>query len=495
MVHLDGAIFQALILVYLLEDNTMKKNNIQNQSFIYKGKSLKIFAAGVMLSTALWGMDSEASAESRGLTVVHHVYAGEEYVGVVTDPDELTAWAEKKEEELEEEASGDVRHNLKLIPEHVFNPQTEDQQLVDQAKDAAAFVTDAYELKLGEHTVAHVESEEAAKEAIRQLKLTAVSEEELDRFEKEDLSKELEPGDSRVTDIQVKGIGDQEETQVSPDNLVKPEEAVKKLLAGTTVGIDHEVAEGETKEDILEQYGMDEETFEELNPDAGELSEGVLIRAEEKVPGAEVQVKKESRVAETIEFEQEVKEDGEMLKGETRVEQEGQKGEKVYTELITEVNGEQSAKSTEDEEVTKEAKNHIVLEGTKEIPSKGTGSLQWPADGGYISSHPGPRWGDHPKGIDIASPDSLTISNVDNGVVVSAGLEGDYGNKVVIDHNNGMRTIYAHLSEIHVQPGQTVGKGESLGLMGTTGFSTGIHLHFEVYVNGELKNPMDYLDY
>lgn len=471
------------------------KNHNQNRLYINSGKSLKIFTAGVMLSTALWGFDSEASAESRGLTVVHHVYAGEEYVGVVTDPDDLTAWAEKKEEELEEDASGDVRHNLKLIPEHVFNPQTEDQELVDQAKEAAEFVTDAYEIKLGEQTIAYVDNEEAAEETIKQLKLTAVSEKELERFEKEDMTQELEAGDSRVIDIQINGLGDQEETQVKPDNLVEPEEAVEKLLAGTTNTVDHEVAEGETKEDILEKYGMDEETFDQLNPDAGDLSEGVLIRAEEKVPGVEVQVKKESRVAETIDFEEEIKEDGDMLKGETRVEQEGQNGEKVYTELITEVNGEQSAKSTEDEEVTKEAKNHIVLEGTKEIPSIGTGSLQWPADGGYISSHQGPRWGDHHKGIDIASPDSLTISNVDNGVVVSAGFEGDYGNKVVIDHNNGMRTIYAHLSEIHVEPGQTVGKGESLGLMGTTGFSTGIHLHFEVYVNGDLKNPMDYLDY
>ncbi|MFB1081542.1 peptidoglycan DD-metalloendopeptidase family protein [Jeotgalibacillus sp. JSM ZJ347] len=471
------------------------KNNDQKRSFIYSGKSLKIFAAGVMLSTALWGFDTEASAESRGLTVVHHVYAGEAYVGVVTDPDDLTAWAEKKEEELEEEASGDVKHNLTLIPEHVFNPQTEDQKLLEQAKEAAQFVTDAYELKLGDHSVAYVDNEEAAKETIRQLQLTAVSEEELDRFEKEDLSKELESGDSRIIDIQLKGMGEQEEAQVDPGKISEPEEAVEQLLAGTTVTVDHEVAEGETKEDILERYGMSEETFDELNPKAGELSEGMMVKAEEKVSGVQVQVKKESRVKETIDFKEEVKESDEILKGEIRVEQEGQKGEKAYTLKQTEVNGKQTAMSTENEQVTKDAKSHIVLEGTKEIPSKGTGSLQWPADGGYISSHQGPRWGDHHKGIDIASPDSLTLSTADNGVVVSAGFEGDYGNKVVIDHNNGMRTIYAHLSEIHVQPGQTVAKGETIGLMGTTGFSTGIHLHFEVYVNGELKNPMDYLNY
>ncbi|WP_166786768.1 peptidoglycan DD-metalloendopeptidase family protein [Jeotgalibacillus salarius] len=467
----------------------------QNLLTIKSDISLKIFAAGVMLSSALWGFGGEAAAESRGLTVVHHVYAGEAYVGVVTDPDDLTAWAEKKEETLEEESSTDVTHNLSLIPEQVFNPHTEDEELIDQAKDAAAFVTDAYELTIGKHTAAYVKNKEEAEEALRQLKLTVVSEEELDRFEQGDLSKDLEPGDSRIADIELKGIGEQEETQVEPDALSTPEEAAEKLLAGTTSIIDYEVAEGESKEEILELFEMDEELFDELNQHAGNLSAGLMVKVEEKVAGVEVRVKKESRIQETIEFDEVIKDDSGMLKGETSVEQEGQDGEKVYTQMITEVNGKQTAKSDEDEEVTKEAKNHIVLEGTKEIPSKGTGSLVWPADGGYISSHQGPRWGDHHKGIDIASPDSLTIGNVDHGVVVSAGFEGDYGNKVVIDHNNGMRTIYAHLSEIHVQPGQTVAKGESLGLMGTTGFSTGIHLHFEIYVNGDLKNPMDYLQH
>ncbi|KIL42863.1 hypothetical protein KP77_34930 [Jeotgalibacillus alimentarius] len=473
------------------------ENNEQtiNRSYRQPGKSLKIFAAGIILSSALWGFDSEAAAESRGLTVVHHVYAGDTYIGVVTDPDDLTAWAEKKEEELEKEAAGEVTHNLTLIPEQVFNPQPEDRNLMGQAKEAAEFVTDAYEVTLGDQVVAYVESEDAAKETIRQLKLTAVTEEELERFEKEALSKALDAGDSRVTAIDIKGMGEQAETEVEPAAISTPEEAAEKLLAGTVISSDHEIAEGETKEDIMKLYGMTEEAFGELNPEAEELSAGAFVRVEEAVPGAEVQVTRESRIQEDIDFEQIVKEDNEILKGETRIEQEGSKGEKVYTQVTTEVNGKQTAKSNENEEITKEAKNHIVLEGTKEIPSKGTGSLIWPADGGYISSHQGPRWGDHHKGIDIASPDSLTISNVDNGVVVSAGFEGDYGNKVVVDHNNGMRTIYAHLSEIHVQPGQVVGQGETLGLMGTTGFSTGIHLHFEVYVNGELKNPMDYVTY
>ena len=97
------------------------------------------------------------------------------------------------------------------------------------------------------------------------------------------------------------------------------------------------------------------------------------------------------------------------------------------------------------------------------------------------------------RGIDIARPSSRTILAADNGVVVSAGWDGAYGNKVVIDHNNGYKTLYAHLSSINVKVGQTVPQGANLGVMGSTGRSTGVHLHFEVTKNGSLVNPLSVL--
>lgn len=126
----------------------------------------------------------------------------------------------------------------------------------------------------------------------------------------------------------------------------------------------------------------------------------------------------------------------------------------------------------------------------------GGGVLAWPTQGGYISSHMGNRGGRLHKGIDIARTNRSTsppIFAADSGTVVSAGSSGAYGNRVVIDHNNGMRTIYAHLSSISVKSGQNVSRGSKIGVMGATGRSTGIHLHFEVYVNGSLQNPMNYL--
>ena len=106
----------------------------------------------------------------------------------------------------------------------------------------------------------------------------------------------------------------------------------------------------------------------------------------------------------------------------------------------------------------------------------------------------GTRWGSMHRGIDIARPSSRSILAADNGVVVSAGWSGAYGNRIEIDHNNGYKTLYAHLSSINVSVGQTVSRGSKIGVMGSTGRSTGVHLHFEVTKNGSLVNPLSVLN-
>ncbi|KKU10209.1 MAG: Peptidase M23 family protein, partial [Candidatus Woesebacteria bacterium GW2011_GWB1_45_5] len=130
----------------------------------------------------------------------------------------------------------------------------------------------------------------------------------------------------------------------------------------------------------------------------------------------------------------------------------------------------------------------------KVTPNAGTvvasGAFVWPA-GGTITQ--GFSW--YHKGIDIANNGAPAILAADAGRVVVAGWPDGYGfgNRVIIDHGNGFRTLYAHLSQIWVVPGQTVNRGDALGKMGSTGRSTGIHLHFEVLQNGVYLNPLNVL--
>ena len=96
-------------------------------------------------------------------------------------------------------------------------------------------------------------------------------------------------------------------------------------------------------------------------------------------------------------------------------------------------------------------------------------------------------------GLDIAARNGTTIVAAADGVVKSASYSGGYGNLVVIDHGNGIETYYGHCSKLYVSAGQSVSAGESIAAVGSTGHSTGNHLHFEVRVNGKQVNPQNYL--
>lgn len=96
-------------------------------------------------------------------------------------------------------------------------------------------------------------------------------------------------------------------------------------------------------------------------------------------------------------------------------------------------------------------------------------------------------------GIDIAGPHGKEIIAPSDGTVVFAGLEGGYGNVVVIDHGYGIKTRYGHLASVKVKPGERVKRGDLIAAMGNTGRSTGPHLHYEVRVNGIAQNPRKFI--
>ena len=97
-------------------------------------------------------------------------------------------------------------------------------------------------------------------------------------------------------------------------------------------------------------------------------------------------------------------------------------------------------------------------------------------------------------GVDISAPMGANFVAANDGIVVKACYNGAYGNMVVIDHGGGVSTLYAHGSQIMVQVGQTVKRGETIVLkVGSTGYSTGAHAHFEVRLNGVVTDPMPYI--
>ena len=138
-----------------------------------------------------------------------------------------------------------------------------------------------------------------------------------------------------------------------------------------------------------------------------------------------------------------------------------------------------------------------IQSGDKNIGGS-TGTMTWPAEGEVTSPF---GWRVHPifgtqrlhTGIDIGADYGDAIRAADGGVVIHADWMGGYGNAVIIDHGNGISTLYAHNSQLLVSEGQTVSKGQTVARCGSTGYSTGPHLHFEVRHNGSPVNPLNYL--
>ncbi|MCA1711125.1 MAG: M23 family metallopeptidase [Actinobacteria bacterium] len=122
-----------------------------------------------------------------------------------------------------------------------------------------------------------------------------------------------------------------------------------------------------------------------------------------------------------------------------------------------------------------------------------TASLWVLPTSGRLSSRYGPRWGSFHPGIDIAAPTGDPVKAAAAGVVTTSGWSGGYGKLIRIQHRDGTTTTYAHLSRILVAKGQRVTAGEVIGKVGSTGYSTGPHLHFEVRVGSRAINPLPWL--
>ena len=149
-----------------------------------------------------------------------------------------------------------------------------------------------------------------------------------------------------------------------------------------------------------------------------------------------------------------------------------------------------AAKIAESEKQSASASSSPSASGSPP-PAPSSGFI-WPVSG-PITSPFGMRWGTLHPGIDIGVPTGTPIHAAGTGTVIWCGWMSGYGNLVMIDHHNGLATLYGHQSRIAVSCNQQVSQGETIGYVGCTGFCTGPHLHFEVRLNGTAVDPLGYL--
>ncbi len=212
-------------------------------------------------------------------------------------------------------------------------------------------------------------------------------------------------------------------------------------------------------------------------------------------------------VTETREVEvpyQEIEQDSDDYSvGTTRVSQYGRNGTNSLTEDVMYINGVEVSRVLVSETVIEEPVDKITLVGTAEYISggvydgeimAGTGSLMWPVPDykSTTTEFRAPERPDH-RGLDITAPTGTAMYAADGGTVVEQTWHWSWGNYIVINHGNGMTTLYAHCNDVYVTTGMNVEKGALIATVGNTGNSFGSHLHIEVAVDGVLYNPRNYM--
>ncbi|NLL63687.1 MAG: M23 family metallopeptidase [Ruminococcaceae bacterium] len=311
-----------------------------------------------------------------------------------------------------------------------------------------------------------------------------------------------------VEDVQyVQGLyADNEETIWDSEKLTEKLKTTKSEAKYYTVQM------GDTVSQIANANGLRTSELYALNPGLKEMIKiGDRILVSHEVNYIRIKVVKTEIKREEIAFKIVKENNSKLYKGTTKIKRRGSKGIDEVTYLVTYIDGARVSSEEINRITIRQPIDQLVDVGTKKAAHgpytghtyiRGKGSLIWPAVGcNTVSSRYGYRTlrgrRNFHGGIDLTGGYSRgkTVVAAASGTVTTAGWGGAYGYYVIINHGNGMSTLYAHMlaNSICVKPGQYVSGGAAIGKVGSTGNTTGAHLHFEVRINGSRVNPAPYL--
>ncbi|MDR0294402.1 MAG: peptidoglycan DD-metalloendopeptidase family protein [Oscillospiraceae bacterium] len=287
------------------------------------------------------------------------------------------------------------------------------------------------------------------------------------------------------------------QSQLAPISLLRTQD---ELLSTLTHPVREEirvtVGEGDTLESLAAACRVPVETLLSLNPllDGGTPVSGQTLLVQRAKPMLSVMYKEQVSYLQPVAYKTETVDDPTLWLGETKVITEGVDGEALVMAVQTSLDGYAPETEVTSMLTVTAPVNEVIANGTKTRSATNTFIRPYY---GQISSKFGMRklLGKYEMhyGVDFRGPIGDPIVASDGGVIAYAGTKAGYGLCVIIDHQNGYKTLYGHCSKLLVKEGQKVGQGERIANIGNTGRTTGPHVHFEVQVNGVAKNPMNYI--
>ena len=295
-----------------------------------------------------------------------------------------------------------------------------------------------------------------------------------------------------------------ERVEIYPMQVPANTEFDLEVLKSTLTSFEVEEAKyiiesGDTFNAIAYSLDMTPAQLKELNPDvdANTLYVGQELVIQQAVPYLSVITVANETYEEVIESPVEYIETADLYVGETSVKEQGTDGTAQVNAEVTYLNGVEQERTVLSTTTIQEATTTYMYKGTTPKPvTASNGYFIWPLSG-TITSYYGGRYifgsYDFHLGLDIAAPYGTTVKAADGGTVTYAGWKGSYGYLVIITHDNGTQTYYAHNSSLLVSAGDKVYQGQAIARVGMTGTATGYHCHFEVRVNGSTVNPLNYL--
>lgn len=430
-------------------------------------------------------------------------------VGTVSSRELVENLIEQKKKELEE-ADTEVRYALRepefsFTLEKAYKAEPDDEGTLKRIAANLETYPIGVKLVVDGKTVGYVRDEETAREVLERVKERYAGELDArsDQPEVMALSYSYQPAsregpaagrpDRKLESVRFLEPVATVTTEISPEQLSDPDELYKKLVTGNPKPVKYTVQEGDCVSCIAQKFGVPREVIYRNNPwiEDDLIRVGDVLDLTQKKPLLNVEVVEQVTQLETIEPKIEYRTSSQLKLGQKKVISKGKPGRQLVTYRLVKHNGDLVEEERLGVQILEPSEPTIILKGTRVVRGEGTGRFALPVLNYRITSYYGKRWGRQHKGIDIIG--NKRIMAADNGVVEFAGTRNGLGNAIIINHRNGYKTVYGHLSKINVKEGQIVEKGDVIGIMGNTGNSTGTHLHFEIHVNGKPKNPLNYL--